>query len=163
MVVLMNQALDPRFKVTVALAPLVNFIPPKYGFNENFNVNYIPINLLNEQNSQNLLIIHHVDDEALDFSDNALIAKELTNCSLIPVSGFLLGANQTCRNSGGSLLWTFECLDISKVNYCIDGDKYYDTQHDGVMVIGTRGIMNDEYNKNKTKYTHLDKNMIEND
>ncbi|MFX0003131.1 MAG: alpha/beta hydrolase [Promethearchaeota archaeon] len=99
MVVLMNQALDPRFKVTVALAPLVNFVPPKYGFNENFNVNYIPVNLLNEQNSQNLLIIHHVNDEALDFSDNALIAKELTNCSLIPVSGFLLGgAHQLFSN-----------------------------------------------------------------
>ncbi|MFX0039855.1 MAG: alpha/beta hydrolase [Promethearchaeota archaeon] len=99
MVVLMNQALDPRFIVTIALAPLVNFVPPKYGFNENFDINYIPINLLNEQNSQNLLIIHHINDEALDFSENALIAKELTNCSLIPVSGFLLGgAHQLFSN-----------------------------------------------------------------
>ena len=58
MVVLMNQALDPRFKVIVALAPLVNFNPPKYGFlyNEDL-INHIPVNLLNEDNTQNLLII----------------------------------------------------------------------------------------------------------
>ncbi|MFW9970715.1 MAG: alpha/beta fold hydrolase [Candidatus Odinarchaeota archaeon] len=92
MVVLMNQALDSRFKVTVALAPLVNFIPPKYGFNEDFNTNYIPVNLLNERNSQNLLIIHHENDEVLDYSENALKAKQLTNCVLIPISGFLLGS-----------------------------------------------------------------------
>jgi dienelactone hydrolase len=93
MVVLMNQALDPRFKVITALAPLVNFIPPKYGFNENFNTDYVPVNLLSEQNTQNLLIIHHIKDEVLDFSENALKAKQLTNCSVIPVSGFLIGGN----------------------------------------------------------------------
>ena len=92
MVVLMNQALDPRFQVIVALAPLVNFTPPRYGFvyNEDF-INYIPVNLLNEENTQNLLVIMHVEDEALDFSDNALKAQELTNCTVIPIEGFLLG------------------------------------------------------------------------
>jgi len=92
MVVLMNQALDPRFQVIVALAPLVNFIPPKYGFlyNEQL-IDYIPVNLLNEENTNNLLIIMHLDDEALDFTENALKAQELTNCSVIPITGSLLG------------------------------------------------------------------------
>ncbi len=99
MVVLMNQALDSRFKVIVALAPLIDFNPPKYGFNEDFNVDYIPVNLLNEQNTKNLLIIHHKNDEVLDFSQNALKAQELTKCSVIPISGFLLGgAHQLFSN-----------------------------------------------------------------
>lgn len=109
MVVLMNQALDPRFQVIVALAPLINFTPPRYGFvyNDQF-INYIPINLLNEQNTQNLLIIMHVDDEALDFTDNALKAQELTNCTVIPIKGFLLG--------GGHQLFSDEVL-IESINW----------------------------------------------
>ncbi|MFW9901987.1 MAG: alpha/beta hydrolase [Candidatus Thorarchaeota archaeon] len=92
MVVLMNQALDHRFNVIIAWAPLVNFNPPKYGFQYNENlIKYIPVNLLNENNTQNLLIIMHVNDEALDFEDNALKAQELTNCPVIPIEGFLLG------------------------------------------------------------------------
>jgi predicted esterase len=91
MVVLMNQALDSRFKVIIALAPLVDFLPPKFGFTEEFKTSYIPANLLNEENTQNLLIIHHINDEILDFSENALRAKELTNCIVIPISGFLFG------------------------------------------------------------------------
>jgi len=92
MVVLMNQALDSRFKVIVGLAPLVNFEPPRYGFayNEDF-IDYIPINLLNKENTENLLIIHHIDDEILDFNENALKAQELTNCSLITMKGFMIG------------------------------------------------------------------------
>ncbi|MFX0034353.1 MAG: alpha/beta hydrolase family protein [Candidatus Hermodarchaeota archaeon] len=92
MIVLMNQALDSRFKVTVALAPLVNFNPPRFGFvyNENL-IYYIPVNLLNEENTENLLIIHHENDEILDFTENALRAQELTNCTVIKISGFLLG------------------------------------------------------------------------
>ncbi len=101
MVVLMNQALDPRFQVIVALAPLVNFSPPKYGFtyNQEF-IDYIPANLLNEQNTQNLLVIMHVDDEALDFTDNALKAQELTNCTVIPIEGFLLGGGHQLFSDG---------------------------------------------------------------
>ncbi|MFX1568965.1 MAG: alpha/beta hydrolase [Promethearchaeota archaeon] len=92
MVVLMNQALDQRFKVIVALAPLVNFNPPKYGFQYNENlIKYIPVNLLNENNTQNLLIIMHINDEALDFEDNARKAQELTNCTVIPIEESLLG------------------------------------------------------------------------
>ena len=92
MVVLMNQALDPRFQVIVALAPLVNFTPPRYGFvyNENF-IKYIPANLLNKENTRNLLIVHHINDEMLDINDNAFKAQELTNCTVIPIKGFLLG------------------------------------------------------------------------
>ncbi len=109
MVVLMNQALDPRFQVIVALAPLVNFTPPRYGFvyNEEF-IDYIPVNLLNEENTQNLLVIMHVEDEALDFSDNALKAQELTNCTVIPINGFLLG--------GGHQLFSDEVL-IESINW----------------------------------------------
>lgn len=109
MIVLMNQALDPRFQVIVALAPLFNFTPPRYGFvyNEEF-INYIPVNLLNEENTQNLLVIMHVDDEALDFSDNALKAQELTNCTVIPIEGFLLG--------GGHQLFSDEVL-IKSINW----------------------------------------------
>jgi len=92
MVVLMNQALDPRFKVTVAWAPLTNFNPPKYGFTYSEDlIKYIPVNFLNENNTQNLLIIMHVEDEALDFTDNALKIQELTNCTVIPINGFLIG------------------------------------------------------------------------
>jgi dienelactone hydrolase len=92
MVVLMNQALDSRFKITVGLAPLVNFEPPKYGFvyNENF-IDYIPINLLSKENTKNLLIIHHINDDILDFTENAIMAQQLTNCSLITMKGFMIG------------------------------------------------------------------------
>ncbi len=109
MVVLMNQALDPRFQVIVALAPLVNFTPPRYGFvyNEEF-INYIPVNLLNKENTQNLLVIMHVEDEALDFSDNALKVQELTNCMVIPIQGFLLG--------GGHQLFSDKVL-IESINW----------------------------------------------
>jgi len=92
MVVLMNQALDPRFNVTVAWAPLVNFDPQQLGIvNTNNYDPYIPVNLLNKTNTNNLLIIMHVDDEALDFTNQALIAQNLTDCTVIPISGFLLG------------------------------------------------------------------------
>jgi len=92
MVVLMNQALDSRFNVSIGLAPLVKLEPPRFGFvyNENF-LNYIPANLLNGENTHNLLIIHHENDEILDFTENALKAQELTNCTLIPIKGFLIG------------------------------------------------------------------------
>ncbi|MFW9880221.1 MAG: alpha/beta hydrolase, partial [Candidatus Thorarchaeota archaeon] len=100
MVVLMNQALDPRFKVTVGLAPLICFKPPKFGFvyNERF-LKYIPKSLLNTENTDNLLIIHHTNDEILDFEENAVKAQQLTNCSLIPMKGFMLGgAHQLFSN-----------------------------------------------------------------
>ena len=91
MVVLMNQALNPEFKVTVAWAPLVNFTPPRYGLKWQGYEQYIPVNLLNETNTENLLIIMHLKDEALDYHDNALKAKELTNCSVINITTPLIG------------------------------------------------------------------------
>ncbi|MHA2393397.1 MAG: alpha/beta hydrolase, partial [Promethearchaeota archaeon] len=105
MVALMNQALDPRFKVTVGLAPLVNFNPPKYGMTSEKLIPYIPVNLLNEANSKNLLIIHHKNDEMLDFTDHAVKAQQLTNCTLIPLTGFMIG--------GAHQLYTNEVLVLS--------------------------------------------------
>ncbi len=88
---LMNQALDPRFNVTVAWAPLVNFdpnvipvIPPVFD-------EYIPANLLNSTNTNNLLIIMHVDDEVIAFEDQALVAQNLTGCDVIPITEPLIG------------------------------------------------------------------------
>ncbi|MFX1348093.1 MAG: alpha/beta hydrolase, partial [Promethearchaeota archaeon] len=126
MVVLMNQALDPRFIVTVALAPLVNFIPPKYGFLDNENlIKYIPVNLLNENNTQNLLIIMHVEDKALDFTENALKAQELTNCTVIPISGSLLG--------GGHQLFSDKVL-INSINW-FENHFFSSTTLNGPIVI----------------------------
>ncbi len=87
MVVLQNQALDDRFKATVAWAPLVSFDPKELGITEGEKFeDYIPENLLNENNSENLLVIQHVDDEVLDFEDNAELAQELTGCKLIKIT-----------------------------------------------------------------------------
>jgi len=92
MVVLMNQALDPRFNVTVAWAPLVNFNPHQLGIISPEYANYIPVNLINKTNTHNLLIIMHVNDDALSFKDQALKAQNLTNCAVIALSGFILGS-----------------------------------------------------------------------
>lgn len=92
MVVLMNQALDPRFNVTVAWAPLVNFVLPKYGFQDIPQIEaHLPVNLIDENNTHNLLIIMHEQDEALDFTENALKAQHLTNCNVTSITGPLLG------------------------------------------------------------------------
>jgi dienelactone hydrolase len=92
MVVLMNQALDPRFNITVAWAPLVNFDPQQLGIVNSDNYDpYIPVNLLNKTNTNNLLIIMHVDDEALDFTNHALVAQNLTDCAVIPITEPLIG------------------------------------------------------------------------
>ena len=87
MVVLQNQALDDRFKATVAWAPLVSFDPKELDITEAEKFeDYIPENLLNENNSENLLIIHHVKDELVDYKDNAERAQELTGCKLIKIT-----------------------------------------------------------------------------
>lgn len=92
MVVLMNQALDPRFNVTVTWAPLVNFDPQQLGIVNTDNYDpYIPVNLLNKTNTNNLLIIMHVDDEALNFTRQALVAQSLTDCIVIPITEPLIG------------------------------------------------------------------------
>jgi len=106
MVVLMNQALDPRFNVTVAWAPLVIFDPQQFRIIQTEKYSqYIPGNLLNETNTNNLLIIMHVDDEALNFTDQAIKAQELTRCSLIliteplPSGGHQLLSNKVLNES----------------------------------------------------------------
>jgi len=90
-VVLMNQALDPRFNITVAWAPLVNFDPNHIRVIQPGYEQYIPVNLLNKTNTNNLLVIMHVDDEVLDYADQALVAQSLTNCTVIPITGSLIG------------------------------------------------------------------------
>ncbi len=90
-VVLMNQALDPRFNVTVAWAPLVNFDPNQIRVIQPGYEQYIPVNLLNKTNTNNLLVIMHVDDEVLNYEDQALIAQNLTDCEVIPITGPLIG------------------------------------------------------------------------
>jgi len=90
MVVLMNQALNPEFKATVAWAPLLNFTPPRYGLNWQGYEEFIPLSLINSTNSENLLIIMHTKDEVLDYQD-AVKAKELTNCTLINITKPLFG------------------------------------------------------------------------
>lgn len=107
-VVLMNQALDPRFKVTVAWAPLVNFTPPRFGLEWTGYEQYIPVNLLNQTNTENLLIIMHVKDEVLDFNENAIAAKELTNCTVINITKPLIG--------GGHQLFSNKVL-IESINW----------------------------------------------
>jgi len=91
-VVLMNQALDPRFNITVAWAPLVNFDPNQIQVIQPGYEQYIPANLLNKTNTNNLLVIMHVDDEVLNYADQALVAQNLTDCELIPITGPLFGA-----------------------------------------------------------------------
>ncbi|UCC19842.1 MAG: alpha/beta fold hydrolase [Promethearchaeota archaeon] len=100
MVVLMNQALDDRFTATVAWAPLVDFDPALLGITNPDFIDYIPANILDMNNSDNLLIIMHVNDEVLDFTENALQAQSLTNCTVIPVTGALLGGGHQLFSDG---------------------------------------------------------------
>ncbi|MFX0047526.1 MAG: alpha/beta hydrolase [Candidatus Hermodarchaeota archaeon] len=101
-VVLMNQALDSRFNVTVAWAPLVNYNPQiSTVFPPEFD-DYIPANLLNSTNTNNLLIIMHVDDEVIAFENQALVAQNLTGCKVINITRPLIG--------GGHQLFADEVL-----------------------------------------------------
>jgi len=59
---------------------------------------FIPLNLINSTNSENLLIIMHTKDEVLDYQD-AVKAKALTNCTLINITKPLFGgAHQLFTN-----------------------------------------------------------------
>jgi dienelactone hydrolase len=117
MVVLMNQALDPRFKVTVAWAPLVD--PEVLNIDIAYEGNsYYPINLLNERNTENLLIIMHVNDEALDFTKHALKAQELTDCTVIPHTESMIGGGHALFSDAvliESIEW-FEIHFFNKIN-----------------------------------------------
>ncbi|MFX0019944.1 MAG: alpha/beta hydrolase, partial [Candidatus Hermodarchaeota archaeon] len=92
MVVLMNQALDLRFNVTVAWAPLVNFDPQEVGIFETSDYNkYVPAQLMNTTNTHNLLIIMHEHDELLNFENQAGVAQNLTGCEVIKITHPLIG------------------------------------------------------------------------
>ena len=90
-VVLMNQALDSRFNVTVAWAPLVNFDPQVIPIIPPESKDFIPANLLDSTNTNNLLIIMHVDDEVIAFEDQALVAQSLTGCEVFNITEPLIG------------------------------------------------------------------------
>ena len=84
---LMNYALDHRFKAAVTWAALVDFDAKALGIEdyEAFN-KYVPVNLVNSSNTQNLLAIQHIHDEILDYTKNGLKLHELTGCKLITVT-----------------------------------------------------------------------------
>ena len=88
---LMNQALDPRFNVTVAWAPLVKYDPDIIKIFPHEFDDYMPARLLNSTNTKNLLIIMHVEDEVLSYKDQALVAQNLTGCELINITRPLIG------------------------------------------------------------------------
>jgi len=92
--VLMTQALDDRLNVTVAWAPLVDPVGSNIPVGQQYT-DYHPVNLINENNTNNLLIISHVDDEALPHEKNAVIAQKLTGCELINISYPLAGGGHT--------------------------------------------------------------------
>jgi len=92
MVALMNSALDDRFKVTITWAGLINFSANFFGISEeNPFMKYIPSKLINTSNPTNLLIIQSIYDNTVPYEDNALIARKLTNCTLINITQPLLG------------------------------------------------------------------------
>ncbi|MFX0021559.1 MAG: alpha/beta hydrolase family protein [Candidatus Hermodarchaeota archaeon] len=92
MVALMNGALDDRFKVTVTWAGLVNFSANFFGIAEDHPfMKYIPARLINETNPSNLMVIQSIYDTIVPFDNNALVAKNLTNCKLIEIKNHLFG------------------------------------------------------------------------
>ncbi|TFF96222.1 MAG: alpha/beta fold hydrolase [Promethearchaeota archaeon] len=95
-VALMNGALDDRFKVIVTWAALVNFDLEELGISQKKPLEpYIPVNLVSENNTENLLAFHHIDDPLLDYKKNALVLKDLADCELITVKETLIGGEHT--------------------------------------------------------------------
>ena len=92
MVALMNGALDNRFKVTVTWAGLVNFSASFFGIAEDHPfMKYIPARIINETNPSNLMVIQSIYDTIVPFDENAVVAKNLTNCKLIEIKSHLFG------------------------------------------------------------------------
>ncbi|MGV9197966.1 MAG: alpha/beta hydrolase family protein [Promethearchaeia archaeon] len=92
MVVLMNQALDDRFKATVTWAGLVNPEPDMFSISpDDPFVDYFPSNLLNKNNTENLLVIHHQNDELLSYKNQVPVAEELTGCEALKITEPLIG------------------------------------------------------------------------
>ncbi len=92
MVVLMNSAMDDRFKTTVTWAGLVNFSASYFGITEDHPfMDFIPTKIINENNPTNLLVIQSIYDTTVPFEKNALVAKNLTNCKLLEIKNHLFG------------------------------------------------------------------------
>lgn len=92
MVVLMNGALDNRFRVTVTWAGLVNFSAKEFDISEtNPFMKYIPSKIINSSNPSNLLVIQSIYDTTVPYKENALLAQKLTNCTVINITQHLLG------------------------------------------------------------------------
>ena len=87
-VMLQNQALDDRFTCVVGWAPLVNWSITRVYPHPNASLydQWLPVNLINENNTENLLIIGHVEDEALDWQNHFVAAQQLTGCDLINIT-----------------------------------------------------------------------------
>ncbi|MHA1803421.1 MAG: alpha/beta hydrolase [Promethearchaeota archaeon] len=125
MVVLMNGALDNRFKAIVTWAALVNPDPKMFGLSKDDPfVEYFPVNLLTKQNTENLLAFHHVHDELLNFSENALVLQEITGCQLITIEKKLPFSNHTLLSDEvliGTIYW-FEQIFFGDIK--INGPIY---------------------------------------
>ncbi|MFX1327860.1 MAG: alpha/beta hydrolase family protein [Promethearchaeota archaeon] len=92
MVALMNGAFDDRFKVTVTWAALVNFSASYFGITEDHPfMKFIPSNIINETNPNNLMLIHSIYDSTVPFDNNALLAQNLTNCKIVKIKHHLFG------------------------------------------------------------------------
>ncbi len=85
MVVLMNGALDDRFAATISWAGVVNASFIGGGLDV-----YNPANLLNTTDPQNLLLIHGYDDRTVSYEDHALLAQDLTGCTIINITDSLI-------------------------------------------------------------------------
>lgn len=93
MITLITNTLDTRFKATVTWsAPAYIDLSPLNIPNNHAFYDIMPINLLNQTNSENLLIIHHVNDEVVSYNQNALIIQNLTKCQLITITDPLFGS-----------------------------------------------------------------------
>jgi len=93
MVMYQSQALDPRYTCAVGWAPAFNmsFIGP-YPVPQEL-IDFSPANLLNESNSENLLIIASDKDEILPYESQFLAAQNATGCDLITITDQLLLGN----------------------------------------------------------------------
>lgn len=93
MVVLMNGALDKRFKATVTWAGLVNFSAREFYISETDPfMNYIPSKIVNSTNPLNLLAIQSVYDTVVPYKENALLLQKIANCHLINITETLFGS-----------------------------------------------------------------------
>lgn len=94
MVSLITQALDDRFQATVCWAPLVDPKASKVPIGTKYE-KYFPVNFLSKNNTENLLVIFHENDEALPYDKNALKIQDITGCELITITEPLIGGGHT--------------------------------------------------------------------